>query len=434
MKIFRFTVALHAFLASGVCQAQSMFRGDPAHTGVYAGPAPRQFHRIKWKFPTGDRIVSSPVWSDGVVYFGGDDGNIYAVATETGRQIWKQATGGPSPSTPAVIDGTLYVVSYDGKLYALNSRTGAVRWKFVTGGERRFEAKGLNGLQPKNQTVADPFDVFLSSPVVVQGAVYFGSGDGHLYAVDAASGDLRWKFQTGDVVHASPAFADGVLYFGSWDSYFYAVEAGTGKEKWRFHGGEDPVLHNQVGFQSSPAVANGVVYTGCRDSQLHALDAATGKEKWHFDNALSWVISSPAVSDGRVFFATSDSSLYHVVDALTGKPILRQQDKAYMFSSPAIAGDVVFIGVLNGTLQARDLKTGDVLWDFQTETSKQNKGWVLTADRRFNDPLLHHSIWREAPIVATDRQFGIGAIFSSPLVVDGVVYFGSTDGYLYALE
>jgi len=434
MKIFRFIVALLAFLASGVCQAQSMFRGNPAHTGVYAGPAPRQFHRIKWKFPTGDRIVSSPVWSDGVVYFGGDDGNIYAVATQTGRQIWKQATGGPSPSTPAVIDGTLYVVSYDGKLYALNSHTGAVRWKFVTGGERRFEAKGLNGLQPKNQTVADPFDVFLSSPVVVQGAVYFGSGDGHLYAVDAASGDLRWKFQTGDVVHASPAFADGVLYFGSWDSYFYAVDAATGKEKWRFHGGEDPVLHNQVGFQSSPAVANGVVYTGCRDAQLHALDAATGKEKWHFDNALSWVISSPAVSDGRVFFATSDSSLYHVVDALTGKPILRQQDKAYMFSSPTIAGDVVFIGVLNGTLQARDLKTGEVLWDFQTETSKQNKGWVLTADRRFNDPLLYHSIWREAPIVATDRQFGIGAIFSSPLVVDGVVYFGSTDGYLYALE
>ncbi|MET0500175.1 MAG: PQQ-binding-like beta-propeller repeat protein [Candidatus Binatia bacterium] len=434
MKIFRFTVALLALLASGVCQAQSMFRGNPAHTGVYAGPAPRQFHRIKWKFPTGDRIVSSPVWSDGVVYFGGDDGNIYAVDAETGRQIWKQATGGPSPSTPAVIDGTLYVVSYDGKLYALNSRTGAVRWKFVTGGERRFEAKGLNGLQPKNQTVADPFDVFLSSPVVVQGAVYFGSGDGHLYAVDAASGDLRWKFQTGDVVHASPAFADGVLYFGSWDSYFYAVEAATGKEKWRFHGGEDPGLHNQVGFQSSPAVANGVVYTGCRDSQLHVLDAATGKEKWHFDNALSWVITSPAVSDGRVFFATSDSGLYHVVDALTGKPILRQQDKAYMFSSPAIAGDVVFIGVLNGTLQARDLKTGDVLWDFQTETSKQNKGWVLMADRRFNDPLLYHSIWREAPIVATDRQFGIGAIFSSPLVVDGVVYFGSTDGYLYALE
>jgi len=81
------------------------------------------------------------------------------------------------PSTPAVAGGIVYVGSYDGKFYALNAQTGGTRWKFATGGERRFEAKGLNGLQPKNQTIADPFDVFLSSPVVAQGAVYFGSGD-----------------------------------------------------------------------------------------------------------------------------------------------------------------------------------------------------------------------------------------------------------------
>ncbi len=434
MKTLAITVALLLCLTSGVSRAQSMFRGDAAHSGVYAGSAPRQFHRIKWKFPTGDRIVSSPVWSNGVIYFGGDDGNIYAVDAESGRQLWKQATGGPVPSTPAVVDGTIYAVSYDGKLYALDARTGGVRWKFATGGERRFEAKGIHGFKPRNQTIADPFDLFLSSPVVAKGAVYFGSGDGNLYAVDVASGEQRWKFQTGDVVHASPAYVDGVLFFGSWDSYFYAVDAVTGKEKWRFHGGEDPTIHNQVGFQSSPAVVNGIVYTGCRDAQLYALDAATGKEKWHFDNALSWVISSPAVSQGKVFFGTSDSSLYHVLGAATGMPILKQQDKAFMFSSPAIAGDVVLIGVMNGTLQARDLKSGEVLWNFETETSKQNKGWVLTADRGFNEPLLFHSNWREAPIVAADREFAIGGIFSSPLIVNGVVYFGSTDGYLYALE
>src|SRR5438045_2471531 len=52
------------------------------------------------------------------------------------------------------------------------------------------------------------------------------------------------------------------------------------KREWRFHGGEDSLMHNQVGFQSSPAVVNGTVYTGCRDSNLYALDTATGKEKW----------------------------------------------------------------------------------------------------------------------------------------------------------
>jgi len=427
-------VLLASLCAAAAGNAQSMFRGDTMHSGQYSAPAPRQFHRVKWKFPTGDRVMSSPVFKDNVIYFGGDDGNVYAVDAETGRQIWKRATNGPVPSTPAVADNTVYIGSYDGKFYALDVRTGALKWKFATEGERRFEAKGIHGWQPKNQTIADPFDIFLSSPVVANGAVYFGSGDGNLYALDSRTGDLRWKFKTGDVVHASPALADGVLFFGSWDSYFYAVDATTGKEKWRFHAGDDPLIHNQVGFQSSPAVANGVVYTGCRDANLYALDATNGKEKWRFNTELSWVITSPAVVDGKVFFATSDSSLYHVVDANSGKGVVRQQGKAYMFSSPAIVGDVAFIGVLNGTLEARDTKTGDLLWDFQVDASKRNNGWVLTAERKFNDPFLYYSSWREAPIVANAKQMRIGGIFSSPLVVNGVVYFGSADGSLYALE
>jgi len=426
------TLSVLVVAASG--HAQSMFRGDPAHSGTSSAQAPRQFHRVKWKFPTGDRIISSAVAHEKVLYFGGDDGNIYAVDSETGRQIWKRTTGGPVPCTPAVANGTVYAGSYDGKFYALDAATGAIKWKFATEGERRFEAKGIHGLQPKNQTIADQYDVFLSSPVMAQGAVYFGSGDGNLYALDAATGELKWKFKTGDVIHASPAYADGVLFVGSWDSYFYAVDAATGKEKWRFHGGEDPLIHNQVGFQSSAAVVDGVVYVGCRDSNLYALAAATGKEKWKFFNELSWVIVSPAIKDGKVVFATSDSSLYHVADAATGKSVLKQQDKAYIFSSPVIAGDVVLMGVLNGTLQARDLKTGEPLWDFQTETSKQNKGWVLTADRKFNEPMFFTSSWREAPTVGTERQFNIGAIFSTPLVMNGVVYFGSTDGNLYAID
>jgi eukaryotic-like serine/threonine-protein kinase len=412
----------------------SSFRGDAAHAGEYASEAPRQFHRVKWSFPTGDRVVSSAVWNDNTLYFGSDDGNVYAVDAQTGRQVWKRSTGGPVPATPAVANGRVYVGSYDGKFYALDARTGETAWKFVTAGERRFEAKGLHGMQPRNQTFADAFDVFLSSPVVAQSTVYFGSGDGHVYAVDAASGDLRWKFQTGDVVHASPAYAQGVLYFGSWDSYLYAVDATTGQEKWRFKSGEDPMIHNQVGFQSSPAVVGGVVYVGCRDANLYAIDAASGKEKWRYPTSGSWVVSSPAVSGGRVYFGTSDSSLYLVLDADTGKPVLQQQGKAYVFSSPTVAGDVVLVGVLNGTLQARDRTSGALLWEYQTDAARRNTGWVLTSEGKFNAPLLFHSGWREAPLVGTDRQFSVGSIFSSPLVVGGVIYVGSADGNLYAIE
>ncbi|HUE02346.1 MAG TPA: PQQ-binding-like beta-propeller repeat protein [Bryobacteraceae bacterium] len=429
--------AAASLLLAGLCPAQSMFRGNPAHTGVFPGEGPRQFHGVKWKFVTGDRVVSSPVWHDGTLYFGGDDGNVYAVDAASGKQNWKYLTNGPVPATPAVAAGLVYFPSYDGRFYAVDAKTGMLKWKFTTGGERRFEAKGIHGMQPQNQTIADPYDVFLSSPVVVNGSVYFGSGDGNLYALDAANGNLRWKFPTGDVVHASPAYDAGVIYVGSWDSNFYAVDAETGKEKWRFHGGEDPAIHNQVGFQSSPAVMDGVVYTGCRDSNLYALDAATGKEKWRVNNRGSWVIASPAVmggKGGKVLFATSDSSLFQAVDAATGKLIYKQDTKAYVFSSPAVAGDLAYTGVLNGTLEARDLNTGAALWDFQTDESRQNRNWILTPERKFNTAMLYVSTWREAPIVSVDRQFAIGAFFSSPLIVNGVVYAASTDGYLYALQ
>ena len=427
-------LACAGLLVCGGATAQSMYRGDGAHTGTFAGHAPREFHRVRWSFPTGDRIVSSPVHKDGVIYVGSDDGNIYAVDAADGRQRWKRTTGGPVPATPAIDGDTLYVGSYDGNFYALDAATGALRWKYRTDGERRFEAKGLHGFLPKAQTIADPFDVFLSSPVVAGGVVYFGSGDGHLYALDARSGQLRWRFRTGDVVHASPAYADGVVFVGSWDSWFYAVDARTGEQKWRFHGGEDPMIHNQVGFQSSPAVVDGIVYTGSRDSNLYALDAATGAEKWRWNASGSWVITTPAVARGKVVFGTSDSSLYLVNDAATGTPCVNNTGNAYMSASPAVAGDVVLTGLLNGSLEARDFESGALLWEFQTETSKRNAGWILTADRKLNAPLYFRSAWREAPIVATAEQFAIGAIFSSPLVVDRTVYFGSTDGVLYALE
>src|ERR1700761_6908550 len=103
MKISVLAVPLFLGLTSAICPAQSMFRGGPTHSGAYPGPARRQFHRVKWKSPTGDRVVSSPVWSYGVIYFGGDDGNLYAVEAKSGRQLWKHPTGGPAPSTPAVV-------------------------------------------------------------------------------------------------------------------------------------------------------------------------------------------------------------------------------------------------------------------------------------------------------------------------------------------
>ncbi|MBX3619825.1 MAG: PQQ-binding-like beta-propeller repeat protein [Rhizobacter sp.] len=427
-------LAAAVLAAPAPAQAQSMFRGDAAHHGVATSAAPRAFHRVKWAFPTGERIVTSPVWHDGAVLFGSDDGHVYAVDAATGRQRWMHATGGPVASTPAVAGGRVYAMSYDGRLYALDAASGERLWTFATEGERRFEARGLHGMQPLTQTFADMYDVYLSSPVVADGRVYFGSGDGHVYALDAATGVLRWKHRTGDVVHASPAVADGLVYVGSWDGRFYALDAASGEERWVFQAGVDTLMHNQQGFQSSPAVVGGVVYTGCRDAHVYALDARTGAERWRFSTGASWVNSSPAVSAGRVYVATSDTARLHVLDAATGKPLMEASTQAYVFSSPVVAGDVLLLGVLNGVLQARDLASGHLLWEFQTEASRANRGWVLTPERRFNAPWLFPSGWREATALGFERQQSVGSFYGSPLVMGGVVYIGSADGHLYALE
>ena len=148
----------------------------------------------------------------------------------------------------------------------------------------------------------DPFDFYLSSPTIDADTVYIGSGDGNIYALDAASGALRWKFRTGNVVHASPAIANGTVYIGSWDSYFYAIDAKSGQQRWRFKTGEDHEIANQVGIQSSAVIADGVVYFGCRDSNLYALDAASGAKEWAYSNKGSWVISTPIAMDGTAVF------------------------------------------------------------------------------------------------------------------------------------
>jgi outer membrane protein assembly factor BamB len=314
--------------------------------------------------------------------------NIVRNDAATGRQKWKFSTFGPVASTPAVTNGTVYFGSYDGRFYALDAASGKLKWEFKTAGERHFEAKGIHGTLPATQTFPDGWDMFESSPVVAQGMVFFGSGDGNLYALDASSGALHWKFTTGDVVHSSPAYDGGAIYFGSWDSYFYALDAASGQKKWQFKTGQDPFIHNQVGFQGSPAVVNGTVYVGCRDSGFYAIDAATGTQKWRFDNHGTWVVDSPSAVGDKVVFGTSDPGFLYALDAASAKPVLRLQMTALVFSSPAVADDVAYVGLMNGTFVAVDLKTGKTLWEFQTDLSRENRGLLLNADKTPNAPMF----------------------------------------------
>jgi outer membrane protein assembly factor BamB len=266
--------------------------------------------------------------------------------------------------------------------------------------------------------------------------VYFGSGDGNVYALDAQTGVLQWKFATGDIVHASPAVSNGTVYIGSWDSNLYALDSDSGREKWRFKAGDDPVIHNQQGFQSSPALVDGVVYVGCRDGHLYAIDTATGRKKWDYPTNKGWVNGTPAVRDGVVYVGTSDGYRFLAVDAKTGRLRFSLDAKGAVFSSPALAGDLAYVGVSNGTLLAIDSKSGKVAWEFQTDASKNDPFKILTPDRHLNNAVLYAPYFRDHQdmVLAFYRVFSLGAIWSSPVVDRGRLFFGSTDGNLYALQ
>lgn len=416
------------------CQSPAMFRGNLAHSGVYDAEGIAAFTKVKWTFRTSGQVISSPAVSGGTVYVGSTDGSLYAVDRETGTQKWKFEAKSRIASSPAVAGGLVYFGAYDGNFYAVDAATGQVKWKFKTNGERRFSAKHLDGLQPAAETMPDLWDCYLSSPAVWNGRVYFGSGDGNVYALDAASGALKWRFQTGDVVHASPAIADGTVFIGSWDTYFYALDAATGDVRWRFKTGEDPANHNQVGIQSSAAVADGMVYFGCRDSHLYALDEKTGALKWSkFANG-TWIIASPAVSGGKVYVTTSDTGELFALDGRTGVVEFTLSFQGWpAFSSPAIAGDMLYVGTFAGRLNAVDLTARKIAWFFATEASKHNAPALTKADGNADFYAPFVSDFYDDMQIGYGKLLTLGPILSSPAVVENTVYFGSADGNLYAV-
>jgi outer membrane protein assembly factor BamB len=428
----RFSILILFVIAQGAL-AQNTFHANLARTGVYESGGPKQLDGVKWAFTTQGPIISSPAIADGVVFIGSSDGALYAIHQETGQQKWKYETQEPISSSPAVADGIVYFISYDGVMYAVSAETGTLKWRFSTGGERRFEAKGIHGLTPSEQMIADPMDLFLSSPAVFNARVYFGSSDGNIYSLDAHTGVVIWSFATKDVVHASPAIFNNTLYIGSWDSYLYALDADTGQEKWRFKTGEDPVSHNQVGFQSSPAVSDGTVYVGCRDGHVYAVDAATGNKKWAYSTSQSWVNGTPAVRAGVVYVGTSDTHRFYALDAKMGRLRFVVDVHALIFGSAALSGDLAYVGAFNGRLYAIDTKSGAVAWQFQTEDSKKDRLRVLEPDGSFarRVPTFHNFL---DMTLFLDRTISVGGILSSPVVDHGTVYFGSTDGTVYALK
>jgi outer membrane protein assembly factor BamB len=318
---------------SAVSAADSMFRANPEHTGVYEDGGIMPTNSELWRFRTENAVSSSPTVANGIVYIG-DGSDLCALDAVSGTKKWMFSMGGSSTmvSDPAVSNGVVYVGSGDNNLYAINAVTGTEKWRFPTG------------------------NWIFSSPTVANGIVYIGSGDDNLYAINAVTGTEKWRFRTGSTSGTSPAVSNGIVYIGSEDHNLYAIDAVTGTEKWRFA--------TRSSISSSPAVANGVVYIGSTDYDLYAIDAATGTKKWQYSTQSS-LYSSPAVANDVVYIGSSEDKILYAVDAGTGKEKWRFSTGSWVHSSPAVANGIVYIGGGN-SLFAINAATGAEQWIFET--------------------------------------------------------------------
>jgi len=292
---------------------------------------------------------------------------------------WRLQTDGPVHSSPAVaFDGTVYVGSGDGHVYALNA-DGTIRWRYDTG---------------------EPVE---SSPALgPDGAIYVGSDSGFLYALNP-DGTLRWRFATLDVVQSSPVVGtDGAIYVGSDDGRLYAVNP-DGTERWRH---DTVTLPPYPQLLSSPALAeDGTVYiaTG-RDAYLDAVNP-DGTLKWHVFMSSKWARGAPAVGPDGVVYAGSDAGCLHAYDA-DGNHVWSCGGElpylAIVQSSPAVGPDgTVYFGT--DMRYAGPPYGPGYLYALNPDGTQK---WALPTD---------------------------GPVLSSPaLGADGTVYVGCHDGYLYA--
>lgn len=102
----------------------------------------------------------------------------------------------------------------------------------------------------------------------------------------------------------------------------------------------------------------------------------------------------------------------------------------------AMAGDTLYLGNFGGKLTAIDLKGQKTAWVFETDGAKQNASSLTNADGsiKFETVFSSPSPYYEDMVLAVHKLFTMGTILSSPVVVGDTVYFGSTDGNLYAVR
>lgn len=396
---------------------------------------------------------------------------IVAVAGMTPRLLWA-APAGPLPVTPA--EWTGYAMSPGHNAWHASAFP-AVAWSYRVPGAAEANASKL-----LNHTMLRDLVGFAIGVAVANGTVYATNDDGYLYAVDARTGKLRWRFHAFNQLMGTPIVATmggrALVFVGSGNSVFtyshainfgqadtrvvrgnglsalFAVDAASGKEVWAYPTqGED---------MPTPVLYRGRLLFGNGDGHVYALDAANGKLAWK-TSITSFVSMSSMTLDPQsgvlVMGGTWPSRIYGV-DAASGR-LLWSVEPPNVFSSSAgdgtwavygdtavgqietQSGNQIHTGSASSEELAIDLKSGRIVWRAVLGAGKvppRNKDAVPTVVGRViytGSPVTHREYALDASTGGILWQQPMPASMkAAPTVVGDMLIQPTASGDLVTLD
>lgn len=336
------------------------FGGGPGHAGFNPGERTIGASNVATVRPT--RSVGSDVPPEvvvGTTGYGVTHGTLTAFDLLTGATRWTSQQGTGYRNGPAVGGGRVFVGAFDGHLYALDAASGAPLW------DRTVDVNPL-----------------FSAPTVAGDTVYV-HGDNHAdqtiwYALDAATGAIRWQTAPAPagVVRPGPAVADGRVYvFGVGQQTLSALDTATGAIRW--------TVPMPLAFPVDALVAvDGVLYVAARN--LYAFDAATGRALWTRR-------STPVPGDSRQFGLPSvaNGTLYSTEWYFGADPVLHAVNTTDgsdrwtvpgVSGTPTIANGLIYLG--GSKLRGLAAATGAPLWTWTPPAPATSVSTPIVANGR----------------------------------------------------
>jgi outer membrane protein assembly factor BamB/predicted phosphodiesterase len=276
-----------------------------------------------------------------------------------------------------------------------------------------------------------------SSPAVAGQLAIAGDASGAVRAWRLADGQEAWSFRAGNAVYSTPDVQGDRVAVASTDGSLYLLNTADGKVLWKF-ATDRPIV-------AAPLIHDEAVLLGSSEGKFRSIDLPTGRLKWEWSGAGNFIETRPLVVDGKVLFGAWDEHFY-ALDLDTGRLAWKWKgDKAGALLSPAAcwpvaSGGRVFVVAPDRQMTALDLASGREVWRTANFMVRETIG--ISADgrrvyvREMRDFFRAFDTRADKPIVTWERKADFGYDINAGMMVekDGVVFYGTKNGVVYALR